>query len=92
MAAFYIDILKTWAEIHYVRSTTLSKHDIREAIIWNNKIIIIGGKSVYWENWHAAGIFRIKDLLEEDGKFLSYDNFLRKFKLTTPCTCTCQNN
>ena len=88
MPAFYIDILKTWEEIHYVtvRSTPLSKHDIREAIIWNNKSITIGGKSVYWENWHAAGILRIKDLLEEDGKFLSNDNFLRKFKLTTPFT------
>ena len=73
MPAFYIDILKTWAEIHDVKSTSLDKHDVREAIIWNNKNITIGGKSVYWENWHAAGILRIKDLLEENGKFLSYD-------------------
>ena len=86
MPAFYIDILKTWAEIHDVKSTSLDKHDVREAIIWNNKNITIGGKSVYWENWHAAGILRIKDLLEENGKFLSYDNFFRKFELTTPFT------
>ena len=75
MPAFYIDILKAWAEIHVARSTPLSKQDIREVIIWNNKSITIGGKSAYWENWHAAGILRIKDLLEEDGNFLSYDNF-----------------
>ena len=75
MPAFYIDILKAWAEIHVARSTPLSKQDIREIIIWNNKSITIGGKSVYWENGHAAEILRIKDLLEEDGNFLSYDNF-----------------
>ena len=84
--AFYIDILKTWAEVHDVKSAPLDKHDIREAIIWNNKNITIAGKSVYWENWHVAGILRIKDLLEEDGKFLSYGNFLRKFGLATPFT------
>ena len=86
MPAFYIDILKTWAEVHDVKSAPLDKHDIREAIIWNNKNITIAGKSVYWENWHVAGILRIKDLLEEDGKFLSYGNFLRKFGLATPFT------
>ena len=86
MPAFYIDILKAWAEIHVARSTPLSKQDIREVIIWNNKSITIGGKSVYWENWHAAGILRINDLLEEDDNFLSYDNFFRKYKLTTPFT------
>ncbi|KAL9972503.1 hypothetical protein ACROYT_G018819 [Oculina patagonica] len=86
MPPFYIDILKTWAEVHDVKSAPLDKHDIKEAIIWNNKNITIAGKSVYWENWHVAGILRIKDLLEEDGKFLSYGNFLRKFGLATPFT------
>ena len=55
-------------------------------LFWNNKNITIAGKSVYWENWHVARILRIKDLLEEDGKFLSYGNFLRKFGLATPFT------
>ena len=68
MPASYIDILKTWAEIHVAKYILLIKQDIREVIIWNNKSI--GGKSVYWENCHAAGILRIKDFLEEDGDFL----------------------
>ena len=66
MPALYIDILKTWAEIHDVKSTPLGKHDVREAIIWNNKSITAQEANLYTGK---AGL-RIKDLLEEDGKLL----------------------
>ena len=58
MPAFYIDTLKTWAEVHDVKSAPLDKHDIKEANIWNNKNITIAGKSVYWENWHEGDLFK----------------------------------
>ena len=34
-------------------------------ILWNNKNITIAEKSIYWKDWHAAGIERICDLLNE---------------------------
>ena len=52
----------------------------------NNKNITIAGKSLYWRDWHAAGILRIKDLLDESGNFLSYDMLRRKTGLNTPFT------
>ena len=86
MPVFYTDILKTWAEIQGLESNLQDRHNIREVIIWNNKNITIAGKSLYWRDWHAAGILRIKDLLDESGNFLSYDKLRRKTGLNTPFT------
>ena len=48
MPVFYIDILKTFAEIQGLESNLQDQHNIREVIIWNNKNITIAGKSLYW--------------------------------------------
>ena len=47
-------------------------------LLWNNKNITIAGKPIYWKDWHAAGIERICDLLNENSKLLSYEDFCRK--------------
>ena len=41
------------------------KSVLENVILWNNKHILIDGKSVYWKEWREAGILRIKDLLDE---------------------------
>ena len=50
------------------------------------KHILIDGKSVYWKEWHEAGILRIKDLLDENNKFLTFDKFRLKTGLKVPFT------
>ena len=44
------------------------------------------GKSVYWKEWHEAGILRIKDLTDENNRFLKLDKFLLKTGLKAPFT------
>ena len=82
--AFYTDVLNTWAEVR----EQISDNDIRirNVILWNNKHILIGGKSVYWKEWHEAGILRIKDLLDENNRFLTLDTFPLKTGLKAPFT------
>ena len=58
---------------------------IRNVILWNNKHILIDDKSVYWKEWHEAGILRIKDL-NENNRFLTLDKFLLKTGLKAPFT------
>ena len=86
MPAFYIDILKSWAEVQDLVGNQQERSNVREFIIWNNKNITIAGKSLHWRDWHAAGILRIKDLLDENDKFLSYSKLCRKFGLKMPFT------
>ena len=70
MPAFYIDILKAWTEVQGLCKADFHQNNFRSSILWNNKNITIEGKSVYWKEWHTAGIDRLEDLLDEN-------NFLR---------------
>ena len=78
------DVLNTWAEVR----EQISDNEIcsRNVILWNNKHILIDGKSVYWKEWHEAGILRIKDLLDENNRFFTLDKFLLKTGLKAPFT------
>ena len=44
-------------------------------ILWNDENITIAGKSIYWKDWQAADIGRLCDLLNENSKLLSYEDF-----------------
>ena len=81
---FYTDVLNTWAEVR--EQTSDNEICAGNAILWNNRHILIDGKSVYWKEWHEAGIIRIKDLLDENNGFLTPDKFLLKTGLKAPFT------
>ena len=82
--AFYTDVLNTWAEVQEQISDNEIR--IRNVILCNNKHILIDGKSVYWKEWHKAGILRIKDLQDENNRFLTLDKFFSKTGLKAPFT------
>ena len=46
--------------------------------MFNNKEILIDGKPFFIREWFAKGIISIKDLLQENGQFLTYEEFQRK--------------
>ena len=86
MPAFYIDILKAWAEVQGLCNTDIHQNNITSSILWNNKNITIEGKSVYWKEWHTAGIDRLEDLLDGNNSFLGYHQLCRKTGLKPPFT------
>ena len=51
----------------------------RKFVLWNNREIKIEGKTLFWKTWFEKGIFLVQDLLNEDGKFLSLQEFQDKF-------------
>jgi len=55
-------------------------------IIWNNCNIKIDGKAPFYKTWFEKDIVRIEDLLHNDGKFLSFNQFAEKFHLETTFT------
>ena len=54
----------------------------RDIILFNNKEILIGQKPFFNKEWFAKGIRTINDILDNDGKFLSFESFQHKFGLT----------
>ena len=83
MPAFYIDVLKSWADAQGALERDDDRANPGNIILWNNKNITIAGKSIYWKDWHAAGIERICDLLNENSKLLSYEDFCSLLLIST---------
>ena len=81
---FYTDVLSVWAEVR--EQTSDNEICVRNIILWNNNHILIEGKSVYWKEWHDAGVFRIKDLLDKSNRFITRNKFRIKTGLEAPFT------
>ena len=63
------------------KDTTRSETPLtHEEVIWNNRKILINGNPVFYKSWFDQNVIQIQDLLEEDGKFLSFKNFCNQFK------------
>ena len=75
---FYKDTLLIWQTLN--QHTPQTKEQILEEIIWNNRFIKIEGLSVYYREWHNAGITRVKDIFNKN-KFLAPDVLSNKFSL-----------
>ena len=69
------------------KDTTRSETPLtHEEVIWNNRKILINGNPVFYKSWFDQNVIQIQDLLQEDGKFLSFKNFCNQFKFKTPFT------
>lgn len=64
---FYKSILRYFLEL----KEPLLKQSGQELILFNNKDILINGKTIFYRNWFDCGIYLVQDLLKADGKFLS---------------------
>ena len=78
---FYRDVLNAWEEI--IMHTPTTKEEIENEILWNNHLVTIGGKSIFYRQWFNAGVKTLSDILDEEGKFLSFPEFRKKYKIKT---------
>ena len=59
---------------HWLRSD-------RELVLFNNKEILIGNQAVFYKEWFQKGIFLVQDLLQENGQFLTFPEFIKKYEV-----------
>ena len=55
----------------------------QDIILLNNKEILVDGKPIFFSEWFKKGIISIKDLLNENGNFLTFDEFSLKYSCKT---------
>jgi len=79
LPAFYKDILSFFSEIKF----QYEYEQGQETILFKNKAILIGGKPFFLREWFSKGIICIKDLLNENGQLLSFQEFQSKYDLRT---------
>ena len=75
---FYLEMLDYFQELCQVNQDSY-KSDL---ILWNNQDITIEGKSLYRRRWIDNGIDYIQDLLNENGKFLTFEEFNQKYNMS----------
>ena len=86
--SFYVEILKSWNMIKNIKcELDQGKTDPNDAIIWNNSDIKIEGQPVFYKSWYKAGIIKVKHLLQQNsGKFLTYEDFINRYKVKSSFT------
>ena len=77
---FYKEALEAWQKL--VCFTPEPKKQILDEIIWNKRFIKINGSSVYYQQWHEAGITKVRDNFKGDS-FLTFNGFVSTFQLKT---------
>ena len=76
LIAFYQEVLEAWQKL--VLFSPVTKEHILDEIIWNNRFIRINGFSVYYKQWHEAGVTKISDIFRGDSS-LTFNEFLSQF-------------
>ena len=76
---FLKELLEIWTEVHFIQSNGLDENDIKNQLIWYNSCIRVEKKPIYYKNWAANGIIKIKDLLDNGNDILDFGNFQKKF-------------
>ena len=78
---FLIEVLGIWCELNYQDVLTSSTH-FHSQILWNNSLIKIGKKPIFYKKWFQKGIVFVKDLLKgNSSQFLSHAEFQTAFRI-----------
>jgi len=72
MPSFYKQILSFLLQLKSIYDT----NGDQELILFNNKEIQIGGKTVFYQNWFDQGVYSICDILDSSGMYLNFAEFL----------------
>ena len=78
---FYEQLMQIWLNIY-----ANEPHKIVQLLsepLWFNKYICIDNNTVHFKNWSKAGINKIIDLVNEDGKLLNLTELVGKYHLKT---------
>ena len=74
---FYEECLKSFAKCSAANRGSvqgLNGNDLEKMILWNNKFICIGGKSVYFKTLAENGIIKIGDLISDNNELIVKNN------------------
>ena len=77
LPAFYKTVFAVWQGLNF--RDTIDAKEIQQEILWNNRFIMISGKSIYYKTWVKRGILKVRDLFDTQGQFLCFEDFKCKF-------------
>ena len=60
-----------------------SRENILTQSLWHNDNILVNGKTVYYKIWNIMGVRFVNDLLSQDGRFLTFEEFIQTCNVKT---------
>ena len=69
-----------WVDFKF-RDLFLSKHDFCSSMIWNNSLVRIANRPIFFKHWAEAAIKNIKDLVNDDLMVITWRDFRKTFCL-----------
>ena len=76
---FLQEILQIWCELNYKNRSNSLAH-FHSQILWNNSLIRIDKKVVFYKKWFIKDIVYVKDLLKANGtEFFLHTDFQSTF-------------
>ena len=78
---FYERMLQYWFEFKDLQSNKMSCTN--KTTIWNNQDIKIDNKTIFFRTWFDKGVHTVKDLVDQNLDFLTYEEFQLRYQLQT---------
>ena len=78
---FYERMLQYWFELKDLQSNKMSY--TKKTTIWNIQDIKIDNKKIFFPTWFDNGVHAIKDLVDQNLDFLTYEEFQLRYQLQT---------
>ena len=80
--AFTKEILQVRSEINYDDNTT-STENLLSLPLWQNSLVRIGNKPIYYKSWSFKGIEKVRHLMKDADNLLSFTEFKERFDVKT---------
>lgn len=74
---FWKQVLNAWAKYNFAMPENVD--DVLEQIIWYNSLILVQGKLIFYHRAYQAGVLYIKDIVNDNGEFFTYAEFVSKY-------------
>ena len=93
---FWIDVFNVYREFYKTIDIKEGPEILMEPLFYNSRFQI-GGKTFFFESWTESGVFLVKDLMTENGTFLSLQEFEMKHDVKANalnfwgCVCSIKN-
>ena len=75
-------MLQYWFELKDVKNNN-KVLCTRKTIVWNNRNIKIDNKTIFFRTWFDKGVYTLKDLLDQNLVFLTYEEFKVRYQSQT---------
>ena len=77
---FWEEVFKAWTDLQN-KFIPKNEEEFLSDSLWNNENIKIGTTSIFYKDWIDKGIFLINDLLNDEGKLMTFQQFQNIYKI-----------